>query len=94
MRSRGENMTHSIVLEVPEYIYQPLAEEAEAKGRKVEEIALEMLDLLATDRKLGDDEFERLANLLADEFEKRLPKDFKPLSDYAMSREGIYEDHL
>jgi hypothetical protein len=87
-------MTHSIVLEVPENIYQPLAEEAEARGRKVEEIALEMLDLLTTDRKLDDDEFERLADLLADEFEKRLPADAKPLSDYAMSREGIYEDHL
>ncbi|CAN5849031.1 hypothetical protein BH20ACI4_BH20ACI4_23320 [soil metagenome] len=87
-------MTHSIVLEVPENIYLPLAEEAEAKGRKVEEIALEMLDLLTSDRKLDDDEFERLSDLLADEFEKRLPKDFKPLSDYAMSREGIYEDHL
>ena len=36
-------MTHSLVLEVPENIYQPLAEEAEAKGRKVEEIALEKL---------------------------------------------------
>lgn len=47
-----------------------------------------------TDRKLGDDEFEQLADLLASEFEKRLPEDFKPLSDYAMSREGIYEDHL
>ncbi|HEX8399401.1 MAG TPA: hypothetical protein VF644_18350 [Pyrinomonadaceae bacterium] len=36
-------MTHSIVLEVPENIYQPLAKEAEAKGRKIEEIALEKL---------------------------------------------------
>ncbi len=36
-------MTHSLTLEVPENIYQPLAEEAEAKGRKVEEIALEIL---------------------------------------------------
>ncbi len=36
-------MTHSLTLEVPENIYQPLAEEAEAKGRKVEEIALEKL---------------------------------------------------
>lgn len=87
-------MTHSLLLEVPENIYQPLAEEAEAKGRKVEEIALEMLELLTTDRKLSDEEFEQLADLLADEFEKRLPADAKPLSDYAMSREGIYEDHL
>ncbi len=36
-------MTHSIVLEVPENIYQAIVEEAEAKGRKIEEIALERL---------------------------------------------------
>lgn len=87
-------MTHSITIELPENIYLPIAKEAKAKGRKIEEIALEMLELLTTDRKLSDDEFEQLANLLADEFEKRLPADAKPLSDYAMSREGIYEDHL
>ena len=87
-------MTHSITIELPENIYLPIAKEAKAKGRKIEEIALEMLELLTTDRKLSDDEFEQLADLLADEFEKRLPADAKPLSDYAMSREGIYEDHL
>ena len=36
-------MTHSLVLEVPESIYQPIVEEARAEGRKVEEIALERL---------------------------------------------------
>ena len=36
-------MTHSLVLEVPENIYQPLAEEAEAKGRRIEDVALEKL---------------------------------------------------
>ena len=36
-------MTHSLLLEVPESIYQPLVSEAEAEGRKVEEIALERL---------------------------------------------------
>ena len=83
-------MTHSIVLEIPENIYIPLMEEAQAKGRKVEEIALERL---AKDNLLNDEEFEQLADELADYFEKNLPADAKPLSDYAMSREGIYEDH-
>ncbi len=83
-------MTHSLVLEVPERIYQPLAEEAKAKGRKIEEIALEKL---AKDQSPDDEEFEKLADELADYFEKNLPPDAKPLSDYAMSREGIYEDH-
>jgi hypothetical protein len=84
-------MTHSIVLEIPENIYLPLVEEATAKGRKVEEIALERL---AKDISLSDEEFEKQADELADFFEKSLPPDAKPLSDYAMSREGIYEDYL
>ena len=36
-------MTHSLLLEVPESIYQPIVEEARAEGRKTEEIALERL---------------------------------------------------
>lgn len=87
-------MTHSLTLQLPESIYQPLAEEAEARGRKVEEIALEMLELSTSDRKLSNEEFEQLADELADFVEAHLPPDAKPLSNYAMSREGIYEDHL
>ena len=36
-------MTHSILLEIPENIYQPLAAEAKAKNRKIEDVALERL---------------------------------------------------
>jgi hypothetical protein len=50
-------MTHSLLLEVPENIYQPLAEEAAAKGRRVEEIALEKLANEAP--KPIDDPFEK-----------------------------------
>ncbi|MBC7899638.1 MAG: hypothetical protein H7070_06245 [Saprospiraceae bacterium] len=50
-------MTHSLTLEVPENIYQPLAKEAEAKGRKVEEIALEKLAKDEPDK--IDDPFEK-----------------------------------
>ncbi len=84
-------MTHSIVLEIPENIYQGIVKEAASKKRKVEEIALERL---AKDEISDDEEFERLADELADYFQKSMPPDAKPLSDYAMSREGIYEDHL
>ncbi len=87
-------MTHSMTIELPEAVYQSLSEEAKQKGKKAEDVAADLLEMLTTDRKLSDDEFEQLADLLADEFEKRLPADAKPLSDYAMSREGIYEDHL
>ncbi len=87
-------MTHSLTIEVPEIVFQSLISEGARRGKKAEDVAAELLEMLASERKLEDDEFERLADLLADEFEKRLPKDFKSLSDYAMSREGIYEDHL
>ena len=79
---------------MPEAVYQSLSEEAKQKGKRAEDVVVEIVELLVTDRQLNDEEFERIADLLADEFEKRLPKDAKPLSDYAMSREGIYEDHL
>ncbi len=83
-------MTHSIVLEIPDNIYRQIAEEAETKRRKVEEIALERL---AKDESQSVEEFEKIADELAVYVEKSLPADFKPLSDYAVSREGIYEDH-
>lgn len=86
-------MTHSLTIELPEVVYQSLTEEAAQKGRRAEDIAAELLEMLTSDRKLSDTEFEHIADLLADEFEKRLPPAAKPLSDYAMSREGIYEDH-
>lgn len=87
-------MTHSLTIELPEVVYQSLREEAAQKGKSTEDVAAELLEMLTSDRKLSDEEFEHLADLLADEFEKRLPADAKPLSDYAMSREGIYDDHL
>jgi hypothetical protein len=84
-------MTHSLTIEIPEDIYRGIVNEAESKKRKVEEIALERL---AKDELLGDEEFEKLADELADFVEKNLPPDAKPLFDYAMSREGIYTDPL
>jgi hypothetical protein len=87
-------MSHSLVLDVPEIVYQSLAEKANRNGKKVEEIALEILEFAGTDRALKPDEFEDVADELANYFENNLPPGAKPLSDYAVSREGIYEDHL
>ena len=42
---------------------------------------------------LSDEEFEALADELAEKFMEFVGPDFPPLSDYAMSREGIYEGH-
>lgn len=36
-------MTHSLTLEIPESVYQSLAEKASKNGKKIEEIALEKL---------------------------------------------------
>jgi antitoxin ParD1/3/4 len=83
-----------MTIELPEAVYQSLSEEAKQKGKKAEDVAAELLEMMRSDRELNDDEFERLADELADYVEKNLPPDAKPLSDYAMSREGIYEDHL
>ena len=83
-------MRHSLTIEVPENIYREIVNEAESKKRKVEEIALFRL---AKNESSEIEEFEKIADELADYVEKSLPADFKPLSDYAMSREGIYEDH-
>ena len=43
---------------------------------------------------VSDDEFEALADQLADEFMVSVGPDCPPLSDYAVSREGLYEGHL
>lgn len=43
---------------------------------------------------LSDDKFEALADQLADVFMDYVDPDCRPLSDYAVSREGLYEDHL
>lgn len=38
-------------------------------------------------------EWDALSTLLANELAARLPPDFQGLSDYAVSREGIYDEH-
>jgi hypothetical protein len=87
-------MSHSLILDVPEIVYQSLAEKANRNGKRVEEIALEILELVGTDRSAKVDDFEQAADELADYIENNMPTSAKPLSDYAVSREGIYEDHL
>ena len=43
--------------------------------------------------RLSHEEFEALADELVGKFMEFVGPDFESLSDYAMSREGIYEDH-
>lgn len=50
-------MTHSLTLDLPEEIYQPLLKTALTKGKKVEEIAVEVLASVKS-KKVADP-FER-----------------------------------
>ena len=49
--------------------------------------------LASNSSRLSLEEFDVLADKLADLSMKIDGPDAQPLSDYAMSREGIYEDH-
>lgn len=44
--------------------------------------------------KPSQDDFELFADQLADEFMAYVPPDATPLSDDAVSRQGLYEEHL
>lgn len=46
-----------------------------------------------SDAEIGDQEFEILLDELADEFIKNRKVNVPTLSDFAVSRAGIYEDH-
>lgn len=62
--------------------------------RLILEIPDDMDETLADNTsQLSLEEFETLADELADKFIEFVGPDAQPLSDYAMSREGIYEDH-
>ena len=50
--------------------------------------------LMNSTPKLSIDEFGVLLDELADKFMEFAGPDVQPLSDYAVSRESIYEDHL
>ncbi len=55
-------MTHSLLLEVPEEVYLPLAKTAEAAGQKVEQLAVELLAAAA--RPVADDPVENFIGSL------------------------------
>ena len=58
------------------------------------EIPDDTKDALASDNsRLSAEEFKAALDRLADKFEEFAGPDCPSLSDYAMSREGIYEDH-
>ncbi|MEH2263408.1 hypothetical protein [Nostoc sp.] len=48
---------------------------------------------LQTQEQLNDEEFEVITDKLADEFALCVGSNLPMLSDYAVTRESIYEDH-
>ena len=49
--------------------------------------------MLQIQGKLNNEEFELIADKLADEFALCVESNLPVLSDYAVTRESIYEDH-
>ena len=81
-----------------EELKQSLADmEAGVKTVPAQKVA-ERLGLLQSSMnnstQLSDDKFEALADALSDKFMEYAGPDCPPLSSYAVSREGLYEDHL
>jgi len=79
----------AITLELPPEEEQNLRRRAEMAGQDVTTYLLQNVGLGAVPPPLSDEEWERLADELAD----TAPPDAPLLSDYAVSREGIYRDH-
>lgn len=50
-------------------------------------------ELVVNNQRLSQEEFEQTLKELVDLSSKIHPPDAKPLSDYAMNRESIYEGH-
>jgi antitoxin ParD1/3/4 len=59
---------------------------------QLKKIADFMFSLKAQDKK-KDEEFEAISNKLAEDFKMYVEQNTPNLSDYAVSREGIYEEH-
>ncbi len=79
----------SITLELPLEEEQSLRRQAELAGRDVNEYLREIVreKVFLSPASLTDEEWERLADEAAD----IVPSSVPPLSDYAVSREAMYE---
>ncbi len=80
----------AITLELPPEEEQSLRRRAEMAGQDVTDYLLNRVGLrLVPPPPLSEEEWERLAEEAMDLIDSSVP----PLSDYAVSREGIYGDH-
>ena len=81
----------AIMLELPPDEEQSLRRRAEMAGQDVADYLRGIVreKVLPSHTPLSNEEWERLADEAADLIDPSVP----PLSDYAVSREGIYGDH-
>ncbi len=80
----------AITLELPPEEEQSLRQRAEMAGQDVTDYLLNGVGLRPVPLPpLSEEEWERLAEEAMDLIDPSVP----PLSDYAVSREGIYGDH-
>ncbi len=79
----------AITVDLPPDKEQILRRRAELAGQDVTDYLLQGVGLRAAPPPLSDEEWERLA----DELAGTVPADVPLLSDYDVSREGIYRDH-
>ena len=90
----------TITVHIPPDIEMQIRESVSLGDTKtVRHLLLEALNstveaLMNNNTELSDDKFESLADQLTNEFMTYVGPDCPPLSDYAVSRQGLYEDHL
>ncbi|MBW4454011.1 MAG: hypothetical protein KME55_15575 [Nostoc indistinguendum CM1-VF10] len=74
-----------------EYLQELIFQDQQCKGQEGKRA--QFMAKLQTQDQLNDEEFEVIADNLADEFALCVGSNLPVLSDYAVTRESIYEDH-
>ena len=74
-----------------EYLQELIFQDQQHKGQ--EEKRAQLMAKLQTQGQLNDEEFELIADKLADDYARYFGSNLPVLSDYAVTRESIYEDH-
>ena len=91
----------TLTIEIPSEVASQILSNASRGDRKaVQKLLIDAITpavesiMEQAEKDLSFDEFEKLSEKLINEFITSSGPDHQPLSDYAVSREGIYEDHL
>ncbi|MEH2417128.1 ribbon-helix-helix domain-containing protein [Nostoc sp.] len=74
-----------------EYFQELIFQDQQRKGQEGKRAQL--IAKFQTQGQLNDEEFKLVADKLADEFAANVGSNLHVLSDYAVTRESIYEDH-